>query len=101
MPDQFKTAAKLLERRSHVKQFPECRTTPDKNIRAGLPVSLHKARRPPAFTVALKSLGLRKAAPLSVPTRLGPTPHMVFLFISSQFCPKRRTERFLRPHPHG
>jgi len=81
-PRHLLTRALLVVYRSLVKQIPECRTTPDKNMNC--------PRATASFTVAVRSHGFvvldpKRFAGPALPTRLQPTPHMMFLFISSRF----------------
>ena len=90
-PRHLFTRASLVSYRSLVKQI-----SPDKNM------NCHCATA--SFTVAVRSLGFdvldpKRFAGPTLPSRLQPTPHMMFLFISSQFCVRLPTDQTSRSSP--
>jgi hypothetical protein len=79
-PRHFYTRALLVIYRSLVKQI-----SPDRSMNFPCATA--------SFTVAVRSHGFvvldpKRFAGPTLPTRLQPTPHMMFLFISSQFALK-------------
>jgi len=84
-PRHLLTRALLVVYRSLVKQI-----SPDKSMNCPCATA--------SFTVAVRSHGFvvldpKRFAGPALPTRLQPTPHMMFLFISSQFCVRLPLDR--------
>jgi hypothetical protein len=93
-PRHLLTRALLMVYRSRVKQI-----SPDKNMNC--------PHATVSFTVAVRSHGFvvldpKRFAEPALPTRLQPTPHMMFLFISSQFCVRLPSDQASQPsHCHS
>lgn len=90
-PRHLLTRALLVVYRSLVKQI-----SPDKNMNC--------PRATASFTVAVRSHGFvvldpKRFAGPALPTRLQPTPHMMFLFISSRFCVRLPSDQTSRSSP--